>query len=213
MAVTMARKVVKVIVPVAHKEFDPQIVFRTFDELRKPNPLKKMTDADKKIVWGMLLIFADEKFEKSKRSRYLDQIERVTKTATEAAKLANQIREILEKDNGEWLNQRLKACWDLPARLDSFAEQAGGPLRSLGRTEGKRKRAIADRYLIYASEFVKLKTGSWNDEHLFELLQATRINDVKFSGDAVHKTRERFKIKHPLLYRTIVLNVSDGRYC
>jgi hypothetical protein len=198
--------------PATHRHIDPyearKAVAQAFDCLGEANPLRAMAEADKAVVWGTLGLFADER---SAPSRYEQQWDRLAQVAADAAKLASRIEEILQADHGEVLNRRLKNSRDLPTHLSSFADQAGGLVKTLGETDLKRRRALQDRFLIYASEFVKLKTGTWNDEHLAELLQTMRSVSADFSGDAIRKTRERFRQKHHVLYEITLKTISEDQ--
>ncbi len=54
-----------------------------------------------------------------------------------------------------------------------------------------------------ASEFVRLKTGGYNDEHFAELIQALDLKfdfGADFSGDAIRKKRGYISDNYPLLY-------------
>ena len=206
----------------ANAECVPQVVHHTwtagdlrkavkeaFDCLGAANPLNQLIELDKAIVWGALMTFTSDRNRPS--APLMRQLDRLAKIAKDAAKLSSTIEEVFQNDFGEVLNRRIAACEDLPIRLSFFSGQVEEFLLPLGDTGLRRKRTLEDRYLIYASEFVKFKTGTWNDEHVAELLQTMRSGVTEFSGDAIRKTRERFKLKHPIVYERAVEDISAGR--
>jgi hypothetical protein len=198
------------VLPVVRRAFSPRdlatSIARVFANLGPNNPLRAMNAADRKAVWGSLMIFA-ESIDDPHKSLHLERMEHLAKVVSDAARLSAEIEKLLRNDYGEVLNRRLIASKGLPAQLNSFMIEVGGLLYATG---FQKQRAFADCPLIYASELVRLRTGTWNDVHLEELLRAMRDEDKEYSGDAIHKKRERFKASYPLIYRLIVQKVSRG---
>jgi hypothetical protein len=84
--------------------------------------------------------------------------------------------------------------------LDAFASFVTTVLGALGKV-GHKHHAFPNTLIVAASEFVRLHTGSYNDEHLVELFQRFRVDATeKFSGDAIRKRREQMKRYYPKLY-------------
>jgi hypothetical protein len=197
----------RAVAPAIRQALNPgDLVAKAFAGLGGDNPLKKMPAADRELVWASLVIFAREK-DNPRTSLKIQKLEALARAVSDAARLSAEIKELLRNEYGDVLNRRLKACQGLPAQLDSFMTQVGGLLYTTG---FKKQRAMKDYRLIYASELVRLRTGTWNDEPLAELLQTLRDEGADFSGDAIHKKRERFKTKYPVVYKAIVQSVAKG---
>jgi hypothetical protein len=73
-------------------------------------------------------------------------------------------------------------------------------LRAIGKP-GHKHKSFPNQLIVAASEFVRCKTGSYNDEHLAELFQPI-ANDVSddLSGDAIRKRRDQMETTYPDLY-------------
>src|ERR1039458_1069850 len=68
--------------------------------------------------------------------------------------------------------------------------------------QGHKDEVLATQRLIQASEFVRLKTRRYNDEHLagvFQIITKRPISD-DFSGAAIRKKRLYLKKHYPVLY-------------
>ena len=102
---------------------------------------------------------------------------------------------------------------DLPPRLEAFGILFGGLLDRIVGKRGQKNKLAKNQILLVASEFVRLKTNRYNDEHLAELIQALRDkSDLSdFSGDAIHKKREHLKRTYPLVYAYLFNKVQDFR--
>ncbi len=86
-------------------------------------------------------------------------------------------------------------------RLVGFSKTLGEALNSFGKP-GRKDEALATQGLIQASEFVRLKSGRYNDEHLagvFQIIARRPISD-DFSGAAIRKKRLYLKKHYPVLY-------------
>ena len=81
----------------------------------------------------------------------------------------------------------------------------GENLKLLGKP-GHKGRNIKSKFLIIASEFVRLKLGDYFDEHLAELYEAVTAPPFKeeLSGDAIRKKRKYLKTNYPGLYAEIL---------
>lgn len=55
-----------------------------------------------------------------------------------------------------------------------------------------------------------MRTGTWSDGALAELLQTMRSEDDDFSEGAICKKRERFKTDYPVVYRVTIEKVSKA---
>ena len=69
---------------------------------------------------------------------------------------------------------------------------------------GHKEKVQKNTFLIMASEFVRVKTGNYYDEHLAELLQTLPRIDLNqqedISGDSIRKKREHLKKVYPVIY-------------
>lgn len=93
------------------------------------------------------------------------------------------------------------AAWGLGPRLRFVLDiTAGKP--------GQNRKMMRNRCLVVAGEFVWLKTGTYNDEHLAYLMQAVSLvpapeadfSGTDFSGDAIRKKRNYLSSKYPFPY-------------
>lgn len=75
-------------------------------------------------------------------------------------------------------------------------------LLSVDGKPGRKREVFANELLIMASEFVRLKLGSFYDEHVAELFQSISPDDsfTDLSGDAIRKKRRYLKDNYPQVY-------------
>ena len=102
---------------------------------------------------------------------------------------------------------------DLAMRLKAFALLFGGLGDQLLGKRGHHGRLWKNQFLVMASEFIRHKTASYNDEHWAELIQAiNRTSDLAdFSGDAIHKRRQNLKRTYPLAYACLFNKLCEFR--
>lgn len=181
-------------------------IVRAFDGLHRDNPLRNLTYGDQKSVWVFLMVFAE--LTENPDNKMLREINKLSHSVSIATKAATSIEKQLRTDHGKALNRRLMTGAGLAVHLKFFAKQVGGPLDRLGKTGLKIQRAIADHYLISASELVFLRTGGWYYEFLGDLLRALRPEARELSGEAIRRRRERFKRAHPEFHQAIVRRIS-----
>lgn len=178
------------------------------------NPLKAFDEADKSLLVSLLAIFlvspppsdnTVEDFEK------LAEIAGQTKTWAKGIRLALDSQFSRELQSMPSLNTALGSFHDLPPRLEAFGILIGGLLDRIAGKRGQKGKLMKNQFLIMASEFVRLKTKRYNDEHLAELIQALSheadLSDI--SGDAIHKKREHMKRTYPLVYAWLCNRVRD----
>jgi hypothetical protein len=178
------------------------------------NPLKAFDEADKWRLVSLLAMFlvspspsdnAVEDFEK------LAEIARHTKTWAKKIRLALNTQFSRELQSMPSLKTVLGSFHDLPLRVEAFGILFGGLLDRIVGKSGQKSKLVKNQFLIMASEFVRLKTKRYNDEHLAELIQALSgaadLSDI--SGDAIHKKREHMKRTYPLVYARLFNRVRD----
>jgi hypothetical protein len=188
-----------------------------FENLHDGNPLKHMGEEDQELVCGWPMLFVRER---DGLDDHLHRIEQAAQIASDAVELATRMQKLflrnpLPEDENPLPGGLSAEHHDLPARLHSFANGVNGVRQwtdHFGKTAVKRQRVRRDLLLVGASEWVKSKTGTWNDEHLAELLQSISFDLEDFSGDAIRKRRERFKQDYPKLYLLAATRANLGRY-
>ena len=186
-----------------------KVVREAFEEVGARNPLKKLDDLDKRLLVSFLYIYrAPIRLDKAYK-----HFEECADIAAEAGELGRRIRSVVL---GGQLAQILNfgTIQDLPARLENFSIQLGSFLDKVAGKRGHKSKVAKSRFLITASELVRLKTGKHYDEHLAELLQAVgpRVSLEKLadiSGDSIRKKREHLKKTYPLVYAHIVTEVRN----
>jgi hypothetical protein len=231
-------------------------VAKAFDRLPPTSPLRELNDTDQESVWASLHIYktnwvkrvpghgpkrknTSNSFKANREPRApkrssdslnpaVQELGRIVQAASDAAKLASKIENLLQNDWGEVLNRRLMKSRELPVHLNSFASQVDGLLDALGKNGYQIGCAIEDQFLIYASEKVRHRTKRWNDSHLADLFQVIEVGAAEpalraserapgaaqseilldLSGETICRIRDRFKKKHPELYNLTVLRAS-----
>jgi tellurite resistance protein len=184
---------------VAHGIRDP--VAKAFQEIHPDNPLRELNPSERKYLWA-LLFFADTVMSPGGGDVIFKELDRMSKIVSDAAKLSAKLKsQIFGGTSSEALRPFTVGFEDLPARLTEFSEILGEVLDSTGK-RGHKKKALATKYIVQASEFVWMRTGHHYDEHLAELLQPIRKRAEfdDFSGDAIRKRRENLKEHYPMLY-------------
>lgn len=183
-------------------------VGKAFESTGPRNPLNRLQEVDKCLLWAWLTVYSSCEVEPKKRFDFLSWLERTTQTAADADALATRIQaQVFQSEFAKSVSPFVIGFQDVPLRLHAFASRLGEVLGSFGKP-GHKGRVLNNRFLIMASEFVRLRTGKHHDEHLAELYQAIRMEPENssatpgdFSGDAIRKKREHFKKTYPLLYR------------
>jgi hypothetical protein len=189
-------------------------VKKAFEDIGPTNPLRRLGETDKHILWSLLTIYAFERELKGGGNRVVKVLEEAAKTATDAAALSKRMQsQVFTGGLAAPLKPFIGGFQDLPFRLAAFAGRLGNVMNSLGKP-GHKDRMFRNRVLVEASEFVRSRTGGPNDEHLAELFQAiNRATNLMedFSGDAIRKKREHFIRTYGLAYRHLV-NQVQRRY-
>lgn len=179
------------------------------------NPLRKLGYEDRRDLWGLLLLFVtsrDHSFD------YLETLEQAAQTASSAAELATKMEAIFRASHIKTLEGFFRPYRVLPIMLRLYAKKTGSLLDALGK-RGHKKHTAVSRFLVEASEFVKMKTNRWNDEHLVELLQVVpgfssglgQQSTKEFDGSFIRKRRERFKNDYPEMHRAILTRLQERK--
>ena len=190
----------------AHGIRDP--VAKAFQEIYPNNPLIKLNDSERKYLWALLVVYSQAAAEVSDPRPPIKTLESMSKKLAAAGRLASDLEsEVFQGPFSELLRPFTAGFDCLPKQLARFSRRLGRVLDTFGKP-GHKGRNLANQFLIQASEFVSMRTGQFNDEHLAELFQAIgspptleELSDTEgLSGAAIHKRRERFKEQYPMLY-------------
>jgi len=176
-------------------------VAKTFQSVYRSNPLHKLNVSDRTFLWR-----ADALFE---------EWERKSQTVADAAKLGERLKsEIFGGPSAGALRGFTVGFEDLPKRLADFSRRLGRALDAMGK-RGRKREVLTIQRLVEASEFVKLKTRYYNDEHLAGLFNLIvrpperkpggekLFKPKKLSGAAISKKRLYFKDNYPQLYANV----------
>ena len=175
---------------------------QAFRNIAADNPLKKLSEADRKLLYSMLKVYAAVTTPTRKGRSDEDPLESVAKLVNAAAKLGAKLEsDVFHGPISDVLCPYIFGFSDLPGQLAEFSKVVGGMLDLLGK-RGHKEGNLCDFFLIVASGFVLLKVGQHYDEHLAELYQAVseRPLTADLSGDAIRKRREYLKKCYPDLY-------------
>jgi len=194
-------------------------VNKAFDTTGAENPLRALGQLDRHLLWSLLTIYMFDSRERRKPDRVSLAMEEMGKIAADAVALAQRIQgEVLTSEHWEAVKPFLRDLEDTPARLYLFGRRLGTLMNAFGKP-GHKEGTLVKSSLVRASEFVRLRTGDYNDEHLAELCQAInpefsgrkkRISELpEFSGDAIRKQRDHFAKTYPLLYRNLLKHLPD----
>ena len=172
-------------------------VCSAFGGLNLQNPLLRLRVEDKILLWALLKVI-DSRKHGSVQSDIDNLFEEVRQTAKDAAALANRIENVVFSGPvGQILNGKPMLCFrDLPKLLTAYADQLRELMSHTGKS-GHTKEAFGNMYLVVVSEFLKLKTGSYNDDHLADLGQ--QIGEIG-GGESIRKRRALFKRTYPAAY-------------
>jgi hypothetical protein len=177
------------------------------------NPLRKLSDPDKKYLWALLRAYEGVVSAKTEQSQRTDPLEEAARVAIDAALLATKMEaHIFTGPQAASFQPFLVGLEDLASRLKDFANTFQTLLALMGKP-GHKQRVFVNRLLLTASEFVYSQFGTYQDEHLAELLQtldrATEPSEL--SGDAIRKKRENMKKSYPEVYEHIITTVAAAR--
>lgn len=193
-------------------------VREAFKSMGPKNPLNRLGAIEKRILWSLATIYAAEG-QLDLEKRRPDQIDKLEKTVADASSLAKKLQQqIFDGDLASLLRPFVKDFQDLPSRLGALALRLRSVLDITAGKPGQTRKVMRNRCLLVASEFVRLKTGTYGDEHLADLLQAVSLvpdpkadfSGTDFSGDAIRKKRGYLSSKYPLLCAAAV---KEARKC
>jgi hypothetical protein len=178
--------------------------------------LKALDEADRWLLVSLLEVFLALPV---LPDNAVGDLEKLAETARQTKTCAKKIRFALDCQFIQILEPMpsLKAAlgnfYDLPPRLEAFGILLGGLLDRVVGKSGQKSKVAKNQFLVMASEFVRLKTNRYNDEHLAELIQALsdQADLSDFSGDAIHKKRQHMKRMYPLVYASLFNRVRDFR--
>jgi hypothetical protein len=179
--------------------FDRQAAAKAaYASTSKKNPLNDFSDHDKQTMWALIKVTKESAGEKGG----LDHLDRLHHIISEATNLADRLEDLLQdKLITNLFAPFLEQHTNLPAGLRAFASEIGRHLDLLGKP-GHYGTVFTNVRLTAVSEFIKQKTGRYNDENLSELMQGVRPIkvDENFSGDAIRKRRMNLKKSYSAMY-------------
>lgn len=168
------------------------------------NPLRQLEPRDRELLWALLRVYGSR--ENNSASVPKNVLEIADATAADARKFAAQLeRDLFQSPVRDVLNPFLSGFEGLPNLLRRLSDEVGQLFALVGKP-GRKDEVFRNQLLIQASEFVRIKTGKHNDEHLAELFQAIGARDLgdDFSGEAIRKKRAYLKRQYPILYAETV---------
>jgi len=176
------------------------MVREAFRHLGPRNRLRKLADEDKGTLFTLLELHS--------RKRHWDELSEPWENAAKAVAEAGTIAARLQVDVFEKLATSLGPFLDpyrsAPHRLAALSRMLGILITLETGKPGHKGRTARTRLLIAASEFVRLKTGRYHDEHLAELMQAVGPRHLgtgeDFSGESISKHRKRMQENYPEIY-------------
>lgn len=181
------------------------------------NPLNGLEEGDKWLLVSLLTVYLALPLPADHVIAELEDLETFAETARQTKAWAKKLRQARDSQFTQVLQSMpslkivLGNFHDLPPRLEAFGILLGGLLDQLVGKRGQKRKLMKNEFLLMASEFVRLKTNRYNDEHLAELIQSLSDNSdlSDLSGDAIHKKREHFKRTYPLVYAYLFNKVQD----
>jgi hypothetical protein len=182
-------------------EFDLDSVRKAFAQTGPSNPLRKLSGPDKEVLYALLgtyAVMAD-----SRKKFVVGELwEDASKIAKQSKALATRIEDyIFHGPSGQAFAQHFLGYRHLPKELSSFSNELDKKANALGKP-GHKATMLSTSKLVMASEFIRRKTGDYQDEHIAELYQAIcdRDSSDDFSGDAIRKKRASLRQRNPALY-------------
>ena len=182
-------------------DFDLDSVRKAFAQTGPRNPLQKLSGPDKKVLYALLrqLCGYGKPAHKVRCGRALED---ASKIAKQSKALATRIENyIFHGPSGQAFAQHFLGYRHLPRELASFSHELDKWANALGKP-GHKATMLSTTTLVVASEFVRRKTGNYQDEHIAELYQAICDTGLSndFSGDAIRKKRVSLQQRNPALY-------------
>jgi hypothetical protein len=172
-------------------------LLRAFNALGPRNTLRRLGEYDKETLWSFC--FVCRRFQATRTTDPLDDAEKVLR---QLKKLTSEVEsKVFGGDAGRVLREPLAPFVGLPQLLVAFSQTLESELGRIGKP-GFKSATIATALLAIICEFVRSKTGIYNDEHLAELFQQFEETSENrdFSGDAIRKRRARLKQEYPDIY-------------
>jgi len=173
-----------------------------FQELGPKNPLRRLDTRDQEFLWALLEVYFFAAAQPSDPKLEIELGSQAARTARDVMKLAQRLEDdIFRGPLSDELRPFLSQFENLPQVLRIFAGNVGAVLGWVGKP-GRKSGLFQNQFLVTVSEFVRLKTGGFHDEHLAELIQGLggRDQDSDFSGEIIRKKRGYLQKSYPLAY-------------
>lgn len=169
-----------------------------FNKVGPKNPLNRLNPSDKELLFSTLFVYS-----RAQGSLEADEVlERAARVAAEGARLAEKLDEhVFKEPAADILREFLSPFISVPVQLRGLSA-----LLSLDGKPGRKRDVFENQLLIMASEFVRMKLGSFYDEHVADLFQSFFPEDSRseFSGDAIRKKRSYLKKEYPEVYSQVL---------
>ncbi len=179
------------------------LVNRSFKHIGPRNPLRELDGTDRTLLFSLLFLYRSDRA-MPHRSIAVEAAEEMSKIAADSAVLAQRIRSVMiEGKFALPLDPFLPGLQGLPSQLERFGKRLDILMTSMAGKKGHKQKTTVNRFLVMASELVRLRTGDHHDEHLAELLQAINPDaepDMDHSGDAIRKKRHYLQNAYPTIY-------------
>lgn len=178
---------------------------KVLQDLHLGNPLRKLDDLERTALWAFLVRYAIFSVEK-RDGKTIDDLEKLSRIMADAAKLGAELKsEVFGGPHSELMRVFASGFEDIPSRLVSFAARLEKTLDSFGKP-GHKGKTLSNSYLVLSSEYVRLRTGHYNDEHLAELFQeiGMRFEAGELSSEAIRKKRGYLKKNNPRVYAYVL---------
>jgi hypothetical protein len=189
-------------------------VKRVFDNIGPRNPLRRLTESDRRLLTAMLFLY---KYDSLTAADWYAPLETAGTIASDAGELAARIRrEVIEGKAAQVLSPFIGSYKSVAEVLERFSKQMKIVFDSLVGRPGHKSKIGRNQFLVMASEFVRLTTGSYYDEHLAELFQAVHPSaDLKdeISGEAILKKRKHLMRSYPLIHAHLMKKVHVTKTC
>jgi hypothetical protein len=185
-----------------------------FGSTHPDNPLRRLNSRDRKYLFLRLKEYAKAEARAGKGHGADDTFEKVSSLVIDAKKIGERLEAEIFK--GPYaLTYRVCGATvgleDVPKKLSELSSRMGDLLDANGK-HGHKRTIQAGVLLVEISEFVRIKTGRHNDDHLSELFQGIEkhAGQNEVSGTAIRKRRARLKREYPWLYTALKDRVQRG---
>lgn len=177
---------------------------KAFQHIHPNNPLNKLSRPDREILYSLLLL--DASMDRIPKEHSKDHsAEKLAKLAADANRIAAEFDSVVFNDGlySDIFGHLAGEYRDAPEQFMALTQLVGGILDMLGKP-GHMERNERNTFFILATEFVRLRTGEYYDEHLADLYQFIWERSADYPAETIRKRRARFQKAYPDLHAEIV---------